>query len=173
MVWNAVMSDNIPLAAKGRFAPPPTLAEPLQRMSVAIQSWPGVIGATHWHLCRLDEVDGVDFYVGTNELGHIHLDGDVHLASSADLREALVSEGLARPFPYYPSWVDTTIHTEQQAKHAEWLFRLNYDRLQGAEIEILRPIIKAYSLTQRQLTLGAGEWLRQPAQNSVKGRRYE
>ena len=143
------MSENLPLAAKGQFAPPPVLDQRMQALSVSIQSWPGVIAATHWHLNRPDEVNGADFYVGADELGHIHLDGEVHLATSVALRAALVAEGLARPFPYYRSWVETSIRSQKEACHAEWLFRLNYDRLRGAPIETLLATIKKYGSTWR------------------------
>jgi hypothetical protein len=149
MVGNADMSENLPLAAKGRFMPPPVLDEPMQALSVSIQSWPGVIAATHWHLNRPNEVNGADFYFGADEVGHIHLDGEVHLATSSDLREALVSERLARPFPYYRSWVETSIRSEKEARHAEWLFRLNYDRVQGTPIVTLLTKIKDYGSKQR------------------------
>ena len=143
------MSENMALASKGRYMPPPVLNEPMQTLSVAIQSWPGVIAATHWHLYRSDEVDGADFYVGTDELGHIHLDGEVHLATSLALREALLSEGLARPFPYYRSWVETSMRPGKEARHAGWLFQLNYDRLAGVPIETLRARIMEYGSTHR------------------------
>ena len=67
----------------------------MQALSVEVQSWPGVIAATHWHFNRPNEVNGADFYVGTDELGHIHLDGEVHLATSIELREALLEASAA------------------------------------------------------------------------------
>lgn len=143
------MTENMALAAKGRQLPPPVLDGPMGALSVSIQSWPGVIAATHWHLNRPEEVNGADFYVGADELGHIHLDGEVHLATSMALREALVGAGLARPFPYYRSWVETSIRSENAAHHAEWLFRLNYDRLQGAPIDALIASIADYASTWR------------------------
>lgn len=142
------MSENMSLAAKGRYMPPPVLDEPLQALSVEIQLWPNVFAATHWHLSRREEVNGADFYVGADELGHIHLDGEVHLATSMALREVLVAEGLARPFPYYRSWVETSIRTEKDAKHAKWLFKLNYDRLSGVPVEALLAKIRNYGSAQ-------------------------
>ena len=97
------------------------------------QKWPGIIAATHWHLSRRDEVDGADFYIGEQELGHIHLDGEVHLATDLEMRKSLVEAGLARPFPWYKSWVELSIRTEPDAAHAIRLFRLNYCRLTGVE----------------------------------------
>ena len=142
------MNETISLAAKGRYMPPPVLDEPMQAVCETIQSWPGVIAATHWHLSRPDKVNGADFYIGDQELGHIHLDGDVHLATSSALREALVAAGLARPFPYYRSWVETSIRSDEAARHGEWLFKLNYDRLRGAPIDSLRAQIAEYVSTK-------------------------
>jgi hypothetical protein len=123
------------LEDKGPIRPAPILRRPMQRVSAAIQAWPGIVAATHWHLSRRSEVDGVDFYVGERELGHVHLDGEVHLATSRELRAALLARGLARPFPWYDSWVEATIRTEADADHALWLFGLNHERLRGAPVE--------------------------------------
>ncbi len=63
------------LEEKGKFAPPPKMTPYPQMVSSAIQQWENVIAATHWDLYDRTKVDGSDFYVGKNELGHIHLDG--------------------------------------------------------------------------------------------------
>ena len=94
--------------------------------------------ATHWHLHRPAEVD---------ELGHLHLDGEVHLATSPELRAALVSAGLARRFAYrghpYDGWVEASVRTPADAVHATWLFQLNYDRLCNVTLETLLSRITA------------------------------
>ena len=59
------------LADKGRFTSPPILQNPLQATSAEVQSWPGIVSATHWRYARSHEIDGADFYVGDDELGHI------------------------------------------------------------------------------------------------------
>lgn len=115
-------------AKKGPVRPPPVLEGVLGLVADAVAGWPGVIATVHWNLFQRSQVDGVDFYVGTEELGHIHLDGWVHLATSPSLGAALVADGLARPFPYEEGWV----HAQVQAIGAEAavaLFRSNYDRL--------------------------------------------
>ena len=135
------MNERMTLEAKGPVRPVPVLTGYTETVSQAVQSWPGVIAATHWHLTRLTEVNGADFYVGTQECGHIHLDGEVHLATSLELRKSLLAHGLARPFPYYASWVETSIRSEAEAKHAIWLFKLNYDRIMGASPQSLNEHI--------------------------------
>lgn len=132
------------LSEKGPIVAPPVLDEPMRRVSTSVLSWPGVVGATHWNLYRPTEVDGADFYVGDEELGHIHLQGDVHLATSRSLSLALIETGLAKPFPFagYNDWVLFCIRGETDAVHAERLFRLAYDLLRGeAEDALIKRIV--------------------------------
>ena len=128
-----MQTETIQLAHKGPFRPAPALAGPAGRVAETVAKWPGITAATHWHLSRPDEANGADFYVGEQELGHIHLDGEVHLATNLEMRKSLVEAGLARPFPWYKSWVEVAIHDEADADHAIRLFRLNYCRLTGVE----------------------------------------
>ena len=128
------------LDQKGPIKPAPVLAGPGQKTAEAIQSWPGIISATHWDLFNRSRVDGADFYVGEAELGHIHLSGEVHLAATNALGVTLLQRGLASPLPYgkgYGDWVSFMIRTDSDADHAIWLFRLNYDRLQGVSMNTL------------------------------------
>ena len=73
------------LESKGEIRSPPKLKGPAEAVSLQIQSWRGVISATHWYLYDRTQVDGADFYVGEKELGHIHLDGELHLGLTAGL----------------------------------------------------------------------------------------
>lgn len=128
------------LAAKGPLQPAPILAGPSQQTAEAIQSWPDIISVTHWDLFNRTRVDGADFYVGEAELGHIHLNGEVHLATTPGLGLPLLAQGLASPFPYGQGpgdWVLFRIRTATDADHATWLFRLNYERLQGQPLDVL------------------------------------
>lgn len=84
----------LPREAKGPFAPPPILGGPAQAVADAIAAWPQVEDTTHWHLNDQTRVDGIDFYVGPDELGHIHLDGSIHLATTLELGAEIVAEGL-------------------------------------------------------------------------------
>ena len=128
------------LDQKGPIKPAPVLTGPGQKTAEAIQSWPTIISATHWDLFNRSRVDGADFYVGEAELGHIHLNGEVHLAATNGLGIALLQRGLASPLPYgkaYGDWVSFMIRTDSDADHAIWLFRLNYDRLRGESLDAL------------------------------------
>jgi hypothetical protein len=126
------------LESKGEVKPPPKLKGPAQSVSAAIQSWPKIIAATHWDFEDRTEVDGADFYVGEQELGHIHLDGELHLCVTVGLRRRLIEAGLADPLPWAEDCVQAPISSKRDAKTALWLFRLAYDRLTGTPIPELR-----------------------------------
>ena len=130
------------LESKGKIRPPPKLKGPAQSVSLEIQSWPGVIAATHWFLYDRTQVDGADFYVGEKELGHIHLDGELHLCLTVGLRRRLIESGLAEALPWAEDCVQAPISSRRDARNALWLFRLGYDRLTGAPISELRQRVR-------------------------------
>ena len=108
------------LADKGRFDRPPMLRSPLEAVSAAVRSWPGIVSATHWHYANSSMIDGADFYRGQEELGHIHTDGELHLATSPTIARALVDRGLAVPFRWPgEEWVMYMIRSDEDACHAE------------------------------------------------------
>lgn len=127
------------LAAKGPIAPPPKLPRAAERVAEQVRRWDGIICATHWYLFDRTIVDGVDFYVGDRELGHLHLAGDLHLGTTRTLRDALIPRGLARPLQWNPRgpWVEATIARVADVELGIWLFRLNYDRLIGVKTPVL------------------------------------
>ena len=130
------------LESKGEVRPPPKLKGPAQSVSREIQSWPGIVAATHWYLYDRSQVDGADFYVGEKELGHIHLDGELHLCLTVGLRERLIEAGLAEALPWAEDCVQAPISNRRDARNAVWLFRLGYDRLKGTPIPELRRRIR-------------------------------
>ena len=135
------------LEEKGPIKPAPVLAGSGQKTAGAIGAWPSIISATHWDLFNRSRVDGADFYVAEAELGHIHLNGEVHLAATAALGAPLLERGLVSPLPYgkaYGDWVSFMIRTDSDADHATWLFQLNYDRLRGVSIAGLTERIAAH-----------------------------
>lgn len=120
----------MPREAKGPVIAPPLLDGDLQTIVDAVAGWPGVNTTVHWHLFDRSRVDGVDFYLGEDELGHLHLDGSIHLATTAGLAKTLIAEGVARPFIYLQGWVEEDARRiGTQASIA--LFRRNYGRLQA------------------------------------------
>lgn len=135
------------LAEKGRYAPPPRLPAHAQAVSIAISRWSGVHARTHWLLGDETQVDGADFYVGERELGHIHLDGEAHLAVEKPLRDALIAARLATPFRWSQGFVVCPIRSVATASTTQALFRLAYDRLQGESIAALLGRIRGLAET--------------------------
>lgn len=116
---------------KGPTEPAPALDGPLAAVAESISDWPDVITTAHWDLYDPSRLDGIDFYVAESELGHIHLDGSLHLATSPKLGESLIAEKLARPFPYARGWVCEKVDTIGPDA-AIALFRRNYEMLRRA-----------------------------------------
>lgn len=132
------------LEEKGPILPPPELSKFPQQVSKEIQSWKDIIAATHWDLYDNSKPDGADFYIGGEELGHIHLDGEIHLATGKELKTLLLKKKLAKKFPYGDGWVTSPIETAKEVAHALWLFKLNYRRIKGEPVEELKNEINNY-----------------------------
>ena len=130
------------LEDKGQILPAPVLSKYPQMVSEEIQKWSNIISATHWDLYDRTKVDGADFYVGEKELGHIHLDGWVHLATNKELSQVILKNKLAIKFPYVQNWVMFSITNKQSVKNAILLFKLNYTRLNGEPINNLISSLK-------------------------------
>lgn len=113
---------------KGPVGPAPQLKEPLQTVIDEVSSWVGVTKTVHWHFADQSRVDGIDFYVADGELGHVHLDGEIHLATTQALADMLVAEGAAKHFRHQKGWVEADIRRIGIAAAAA-LFRRNYERL--------------------------------------------
>ena len=77
--------STLPREAKGRVAPPPVLTGKLKAVADALAAWPDVEATTYWRFDQPNRIDGVDFYVGADELGYIHLDSSIHLATTPPL----------------------------------------------------------------------------------------
>ena len=123
--------STLPRDAKGPLAAAPKLRGDLQTVSDAVASWADVEATTHWHFADQTRVDGVDFYVGDEELGHLHLDGSIHLATTPDLSKALIAEGLGTPFRYARGWTQGSVG-HLGADGAAAFFRRNYDRIRAS-----------------------------------------
>jgi hypothetical protein len=130
------------LSEKGHFAARPALEGPAELLARTVEAWPSVESRTHWQLGDETIVDGADFYVGQRELGHLHLYAEAHVALPRALRDAVIAAGLARPFRYSDGFVVHRVKTTAEARATEWLFRLAYDRLQGASVGALQARIE-------------------------------
>jgi hypothetical protein len=132
------------LKDKGQFLPPPNLSIYSQMVSTEIQAWKNIIAATHWHFSDNKKVDGADFYFGEFELGHIHLDGSMHLATNKELKIVLLKTNLAQNFPFGKNWISFDITSAIDVKQALFLFELNYEMLTGASHQHLVLKIENY-----------------------------
>lgn len=132
------------LEEKGKIIPPPVLSKYLEIVSKEIQQWQGIISATHWEIHDRNKPNGADFYVGKEELGHIHLDGSLHIPSTSKFSQALIKAGLAQKFPYAENWVQFNISDDKSAAQAIWLFKLHYDYLGGVDAATLMQAILHY-----------------------------
>ena len=144
------------LAEKGRYAPPPELAPAAQRVARAVAKWPGVQARSHWLLGDERAVDGADFYLGEDELGHIHLDSAAHVMHTRAIADTLIKAGLGRRFEWSREVVVFEIRNQSDVAHALWLFELSYARRQGLEKADILARIEAYvaggerGVTERQ-----------------------
>ena len=117
-------------------APGPTPETLHAAVSQALQPWPGIRAVPRQDRFRAGNVpDGTAFFVGEEEVGHLHRNNLAHVATSPALRQALVARGLARPLPWggdaFPGWTEVSVRTAADVMHAAWLFKLSYHLLQG------------------------------------------
>ena len=93
------------------------------RIRGELASWPGVTVGPH-------RFGGVEFRLGTRELGHLHGDYLADLPFPVRVRRQLVAEGRALPHHVLPQsgWVSYPIGDEGAVDGAIALFRLAYER---------------------------------------------
>lgn len=115
--------------AKGRVAAPPRLGKTAQRVADTVAALPDVIVQAHWEIGSQTEVNGTDFYVGEDELGHIHLDGEAHIPIGRRLADALIRADLAQRFPWSREFVVVDTADEPLAA---WVFGLRRAQIAGA-----------------------------------------
>lgn len=141
------------LAEKGRFAPPPALPKHAQAVADTLATWPNVHARTHWLLGDETEIDGADFYLGDDELGHIHLYAEAHIAVGPKVRAALIAGGHAAPFEWSRAFVVFRVKSAKDVAPALRLFQLSYDRRAGASEPAL--LTRIASWTNADLDAGA------------------
>ncbi len=93
------------------------------RIRGEVASWPGVTVEPH-------RFGGIEFRLGTRELGHLHGDYLADLPFPVRVRRQLVAEGRALPHHVLPrsGWVSYPIRDEGAVDGAIALFRLAYQR---------------------------------------------
>lgn len=103
---------------------------------------PNVSVQAHWEIGSQEDVNGTDFYVGTQELGHIHLDGEAHIPVGAALVEALVQAKLAMRFRWSAQFV---VVNAADIDDAVWTFALRHAQIAGVSNAELAAQIAARS----------------------------
>jgi hypothetical protein len=131
------------LVQKGRFAPPPKLPRFAQQLSEALAGEPGITARTHWLLGDESVVDGADFYLGQDELGHLHLDAEAHVAQAGAVRNALLEAGLAHEFRWSRQFVTAPVEKQADVAHVKWLFSLRRRQLEGVAVAALVEEVRA------------------------------
>ncbi|MGA3034763.1 MAG: luciferase family protein [Terracidiphilus sp.] len=94
-----------------------------------VSGWPGVT-------CHDHRFGGVEFRVGTREIGHAHNFGIVDIPFTVKIRDALIGVGKARRHHWLPDSGWTTVRVkEQEFETACILLRLSYLRFQTKSSE--------------------------------------
>ncbi len=125
---------------KGRVAPAPRLEAAAQAVADEVAALPDVTVQAHWEIGSQTRVNGTDFCVGEEELGHIHLDGEAHVPVGPALADVLIAARLGRRFRWSRAFVvvDTT-----EPEAALRVFRLRRAQIAGEDEAALRAQIAA------------------------------
>jgi hypothetical protein len=99
------------------------------RIRAAVAAWPGMSEAAH-------RFGGVEFRLGTREIGHLHGDRLLDVPFPKRVRDELVMAGLARPHHVLPEsgWVSFPIEAEPDVAAAVALLRRSHDLI-AAQLE--------------------------------------
>jgi hypothetical protein len=98
------------------------------RIRSEVASWDGV--SVHPH-----RFGGIEFRLGSRELGHLHGERWVDLPFTRKIRDMLVETGRANPHHVLPhtGWVSRQIRTDDDVADVVELFRLSYERARVAQ----------------------------------------
>jgi hypothetical protein len=96
-----------------------------QQITQAVTQWPDVTVAPH-------RFGGVEYQLGTREIGHIHGDSLVDIPFPTAVRNELVAAGQALPHHVMPNsgWISFLIRQPEDVNHAIGLLQRSYDLAQ-------------------------------------------
>jgi hypothetical protein len=99
------------------------------RIRAAVAAWSGMSEAPH-------RFGGLEFRLGTREIGHLHGDRLLDVPFPKRVRDELVAAGLARPHHVLPEsgWVSFPIEAEHDVDGAIALLRRSHDLI-AAQLE--------------------------------------
>ncbi|MBY0492421.1 MAG: DUF5519 family protein [Gemmatimonadaceae bacterium] len=94
-----------------------------------MREWDGIEERPH-------RFGGVEFRLGTREVGHVHVGGVADLLVSVRMRRDLVAAGRAAAHHTLPQsgWISFRLRSEHDVPAAVELFRMNYERLRGGVV---------------------------------------
>jgi hypothetical protein len=106
-----------------------TVPNASSRIRAAVAEWTGMSEAPH-------RFGGVEFRLGTREIGHLHGDRLLDVPFPKRVRDELVAAGLARPHHVLPEsgWVSFPIAAEPDVAAAIALLRRSHDLI-AAQLE--------------------------------------
>jgi hypothetical protein len=93
----------------------------LEHIEEIVTSWEGIVAHPH-------RFGGIEFNLGTTEIGHIHRDGMVDIPFNSKIRNQLIAEGKAEPHHLLADtgWISFYIHSDVDVHAAVDLFKLSY-----------------------------------------------
>jgi hypothetical protein len=93
-----------------------------ETIKTAVSAWPGVALAPH-------RFGGVEFTLGSREIGHLHGDSLLDVPFPKRIRNELVDHGLARPHHVLPDsgWISFRIDKPDDVDAAIALLRRSFD----------------------------------------------
>ena len=92
-----------------------------KQITAAVSQWPGVSTVPH-------RFGGVEYQLGTREIGHIHGDSLVDIPFPTAVRNELVAAGEAEPHHILPDsgWISYYLRRPEDVEHAIALLRRSY-----------------------------------------------
>ena len=97
------------------------MREKIEHIKQTVTGWPGMSVNPH-------RFGGLEFNLGTVEIGHIHLNGMVDIPFNSKIRNQLLAEKRVEPHHILPEtgWITFYIRSAEDVEQAIWLFRLSY-----------------------------------------------
>jgi len=98
-----------------------TMREKIEHIKQTVTGWSGMTANPH-------RFGGLEFNLGSVEVGHIHHNGMVDIPFNSKIRTQLLAEKRAEPHHLLPEtgWITFYIRSDADVEQALWLFRLSY-----------------------------------------------
>ncbi|MCA0455211.1 MAG: DUF5519 family protein [Chloroflexi bacterium] len=110
----------------------------VEQVKNTVSAWAGITVNPH-------RFGGLEFNLGTVEVGHIHSDGMVDIPFNSKIRTQLLAERKAEPHHLLPEtgWITYYIRSAGDVEQAIWLFRLSYlfNATRGAQKAALKDAV--------------------------------